>query len=374
MMTTIKHSKRWVIKAGSSLLTAKGQGLDFSFIESWVSQVIELRKQGIDAVLISSGAVAEGLARLGWTHRPNELHELQAVAAIGQMGLIQAYESLFQQNGIHTAQVLLTHDDLSNRKRYLNARNTITTLLSLKVVPIINENDTVATDEIKFGDNDTLAALVANLLEAEKLILLTDQPGMYSADPTKHPDAKFIAKASANDDALVAMAGTGEAGHLGRGGMVTKVSAARLAARSGATTIIAGGSSTDILQKILDEQAGAGTWLYPTQQPLAAKKQWLAGHLQVKGRLVLDEGAIKAIQKDGKSLLPIGVSAVHGDFQRGEAVECVSAQGVKIATGLVNYASNDAKKIIGHASKEITSILNFIEEEELVHRDNMVLL
>jgi len=244
----------------------------------------------------------------------------------------------------------------------------------LNVVPIINENDTVATDEIKFGDNDTLAALVVNLLEAEKLVLLTDQPGMYSSDPSKNADAKLIEKASADDEALVGMAGAGEAGRLGRGGMVTKVRAARLAARSGATTVIAGGACKDILQRIYNKQPGSGTWLYPTQQPLAAKKQWLAGHLQVKGSLVLDDGAVKVLRTGGKSLLPVGVAAVHGDFQRGEAIECVSAQGVKIATGLVNYSSDDARKIIGRASDEIVHILHFIEEEELVHRDNMVLL
>lgn len=373
-MAAAKNKKRWVVKAGSSLLTDNGRGLDYLFIESWVGQVVELRKQGLDVILISSGAVAEGLARLGWAHRPDELHELQAVAAIGQMGLIQAYESRFQRHRIHTAQVLLTHDDLSDRKRYLNARNTVTTLLSHNVVPVINENDTVATDEIKFGDNDTLAALVANLVEAERLVLLTDQPGMFSADPAKNPDAKFIHKASADDEALVVMASSGSIGRLGRGGMVTKVRAASLAARSGATTVIAGGGAADVLMKIFDEAAGVGTWLYPTQQPLAAKKQWLAGHLQVKGRLILDDGAVKVLRTAGKSLLPVGVSAIQGDFQRGEAVECVSAHGVKVATGLVNYSSDEARKIIGYASEEILARLGFVDEEELVHRDNMVLL
>ncbi|MDH5544136.1 MAG: glutamate 5-kinase [Gammaproteobacteria bacterium] len=366
--------QRWVIKAGSSLLTDHGRCLDQQYIGKLVDQVAQLRSRGIECVIVSSGAVAAGLSRLGRTERPDTLHELQAAAAIGQMGLIQTYESKFQVHNIHTAQILLTHDDLSNRRRYLNARSTLVTLLSLGVVPIINENDTVVTDEIKFGDNDTLAALVANLVEAQTLVLLTDQDSMYEADPNQNPHAKRIVRAQASDVRLLEMASGGGIGKLGRGGMRTKVLAATRAARSGTNTVIVGGKLDNILCRLADGDDSVGTWIEPDQEPVAARKQWLAGHLQVKGKLVLDDGAVKVLRNGGSSLLPVGVKQSSGSFQRGEVVECTDLNGSRIACGLINYSSDETGKIIGHASKEIEGLLGYVDEPELIHRDNLVLL
>ena len=368
----IKKTKRCVIKIGSALLTNDGAGLNMTGIATWVEQISTLRKRGVEVVLVSSGAVAEGMCRLGLTKRPESLHELQAAAAVGQMGLIQSYESEFQKYGLHTAQILLTHDDLSNRQRYLNARNTMRSLLELNVVPIINENDTVVTDEIRFGDNDTLAALVANLIEADYLLILTDQNGLFDRNPREHNDAKLISEASADDNTLAAMA-EGGAGTFGRGGMATKVSAAKLAARSGTSTLIAAGNEKNIIEKMFagDE---LGTLLYAEQNPVTARKQWLAGHLQIKGKLILDDGAVKKLCDSGSSLLAVGVSAVQGDFSRGEIVSCTTTDGKEIARGLVNYNSDDAAKIKGKASSDIESILGYVDDAELIHRDNLVLV
>ncbi len=367
------RSKRWVVKVGSSLVTNDGRGLNHEIIASWVEQIALLRQSGAQVILVSSGAVAEGMKRLGWKSRPHELHQLQAAAAVGQMGLVQAYESYFQRFGIHTAQVLLTHDDLSDRRRYLNARSTLRTLLDLGVVPVINENDTVAVDEIRFGDNDTLAALVGNLVEAELLVLLTDQIGMYESDPRQNPDAVFISERQAGDPELVRMASGGGAGSFGRGGMVTKVRAAERAARSGTATVIAPGREAGILQKISAGES-VGTLLTPGKQTLVARKQWLADHLQLRGRLVLDDGAVRVLREAGKSLLAVGVTEVIGDFGRGEVVACVTADGTEIARGLVNYSAAESRKIKGQASERIESLLGYVDEAELIHRDNLVLI
>lgn len=367
-----KNTKRCVIKIGSALLTNDGAGLNMAGIAAWVEQISNLRKNNIEVVLVSSGAVAEGMCRLGLTQRPDSLHELQAAAAVGQMGLIQSYESEFQKYGLHTAQILLTHDDLSNRQRYLNARNTVRSLLELGVVPIINENDSVVTDEIRFGDNDTLAALVANLIEADYLLILTDQNGLFDKNPREHNDAKLISEASADDNTLAAMA-EGGAGTFGRGGMATKVSAAKLAARSGTSTLIAAGNEENIIAKMFAGE-NLGTLLYAEETPVAARKQWLAGHLQIKGQLVLDEGAVKKLCGSGSSLLAVGVSVVQGEFSRGEIVSCVTKEGKEIARGLVNYSSSDVDKIKGKASKEIESLLGYVDDAELIHRDNLVLI
>lgn len=367
-----RHVKRCIIKIGSAMLTANGRGLDTHAISHWVEQVVQLSKHGIKPILVSSGAVAEGMKRLGWDQRPHALHELQAAAAVGQMGLVQAYESQFQRHGIHTAQILLTHDDLSDRRRYLNARSTLNTLLSLGAIPVINENDTVATEEIKFGDNDSLAALVANLAVADLLILLTDQQGLYDKDPRFHADAQFIRQARANDIVLDSMV-TGGAGSLGRGGMQTKLRAARLAARSGAATVIASGGEENVISRIMAGE-DLGTLLLPDQEPLAARKQWLAGHLQSRGKLMLDDGAVKVLRESGKSLLPVGVTAVEGFFKRGEVVSCCDPGGKEIARGLVNYGADEARRIRGRASREIEAILGYVDEPELIHRDNLVLI
>lgn len=372
--TTNSQKTVWVIKAGSSLITNHGRGLDQDFISRWAEQVVALRKRNIQCVLVSSGAVAEGLSRLNILERPSALHDLQAAAAVGQMGLIQSYEAQFQKHNIHTAQILLTHDDLSDRQRYLNARSTIKSLLSLDVIPIINENDSIAIDEIRFGDNDTLAALTANLIDAEQLIILTDQNGMYSADPNKDKSATLIEEAHAGDPALLAMASSGSAGKFGRGGMQTKVLAAKRAAMSGTVTTIAGGSVENILLRIADKDRGTGTRLLPDIEPLAAKKQWLAGHLQVKGTLILDDGAKNALVNKGKSLLPIGVTQSHGNFKRGEAVICLDTGGHKIAQGLINYNSEETQLIIGEPSHHIEKKLNYVDDLELIHRDNLVLI
>ncbi|MBV1932208.1 MAG: glutamate 5-kinase [Porticoccaceae bacterium] len=368
----ISSARRWVVKIGSALLTNNGRGLDRAAIAGWVSQVVELQTKGIEVVLVSSGAVAEGMSRLGWQQRPGTVHELQAAAAIGQMGLIQAYETQFQQYGKHTAQILVDHDDLASRQRYLNARSTLNTLLALDAVPIVNENDTVATDEIRFGDNDRLAAMVTNLLDAELLVILTDQAGLFEQDPRKHPDSPLIRLADAEDRSLDDIAG-GSSGGLGRGGMITKLEAARLAARSGANTLIAGGSIDNILLKL---QAGEdeGTLLVSKREPLDARKQWLAGHLQMRGQLVLDDGAVRVVREQGKSLLPVGVKTVSGSFTRGEMVSCVDGNQQEVARGLINYSAVESAKIIGKASAEIGEILGYCNDEELIHRDNMVVL
>lgn len=367
----LTQTRRCVVKIGSALLTANGQGLDREAIAGWVAQMAGLRAKGIEVVLVSSGAVAEGMMRLGWAQRPHALFEQQAAAAVGQMGLVQAYESCFQQHDIHTAQVLLTHEDLSDRQRYLNARSTLRSLLDLGVVPVVNENDTVVTDEIRFGDNDTLAALVANLLEADCLIILTDQAGLFDKDPRSNDDAKLIDTASANDSALEAL--VGEAGALGRGGMLTKLRAARLAARSGAATVIAHGHEPDVLASVLAGKI-VGTLLSTEQESLAARKQWLAGHLQLRGQLELDDGAVRVLRESGRSLLSVGVTAVSGDFERGEVVACVDQKGAEVARGLANYSAAETQKIKGLPTTELEAILGYVDEPELIHRDNLVLV
>ena len=366
----LAQGRRWVVKIGSALLTANGQGLDMAAMAGWVRQMVELRKAGVELVLVSSGAVAEGMVRMGLGSRPDSVHALQACAAIGQMGLVQAYESHFREHGMKTAQILLTHDDLSDRQRYLNARNTLRTLIEWKVLPVINENDTVATDEIRFGDNDTLGALVANLVEADTLVILTDQDGMFDRDPRHDPDAVLLPEVQAMDEKLLAMAGGG--GLLGRGGMITKVRAARLAARSGCATVIASGRGDDILVRLRRGEV-LGTLLLPEQDRLAARKQWLAAHLQHAGRVVIDAGAVRALRQGGKSLLPVGVKKVEGNFQRGEVVACVDEQGMPVAVGLVNYSADEAGRIAGHPSEKIESLLGYVDDAELMHRDNLVI-
>ena len=368
----LSATRRWVIKIGSALLTNNGRGLDRDRIGDWVGQIATLQECGIEVVLVSSGAVAEGMSRLGWRRRPGTVHELQAAAAVGQMGLVQAYETQFQRFGKHTAQVLVDHDDLANRKRYLNARSTLNTLLELGVVPVVNENDTVATEEIRFGDNDRLAALVTNLIEAEVLVILTDQDGLFEQDPRQNPDARLITIADAEDRSLEAIAGGSSSG-VGRGGMITKLEAARLAARSGANTLIAGGRIKDILLA-LQSGKSTGTLLVSAREPLDARKQWLAGHLQMRGKLVLDDGAVKVVREQGRSLLPVGVKSVSGGFTRGEMVSCVDADNMEIARGLANYNADETARIIGRPSSEIAKILGYCADEELVHRDNMVLM
>jgi glutamate 5-kinase len=367
----IPQAKRWVVKIGSALLTNDGRGLDADAIAGWVAQMAELRLRGVELVLVSSGAVAAGMRRLGWTSRPTEIHQLQAAAAVGQMGLIQTYEVEFQRFGLHTAQVLLDHDDLSSRQRYLNARSTLKTLISLSVVPVINENDTVVTDEIRFGDNDTLGALVANLIEADLLVILTDQMGMYDSDPRSNPNAQLLSEIAADDEHLESMAG-GTGGALGRGGMMTKVRAARVAARSGADTVIVGGRIENALLRVAAGE-NIGTFLWADQQPQAARKRWLSGQLQTRGTLVLDDGAVRVVRELGKSLLPVGVKEVRGDFTRGDMVICADGDGHEVARGLVNYHADEARKIIGKPSSQIAELLGYRDDNELIHRDNLVL-
>src|SRR5690606_4674024 len=366
-----RKTRCWVVKIGSSLITNNGLGLDTEAISAWVKQLVTLQQQGIQVVLVSSGAVAEGVARLGLKRRPREIHLQQAAAAVGQMGLIQTYESRFMEYGVPTAQILLTHDDLSNRTRYLNARSTLTTLVSMNVVPVINENDTVATAELCFGDNDTLGALVANLVNADTLIILTDQKGLHESDPRKNPEAPVIARAMADDPALTAMAGEG--GALGRGGMTTKVSAARLAARSGASTIIASGREPDVLVRLAQGE-DICTLLMPEKQPVAAGKQWLAGQMKVRGPLVLDAGAVKVLGESGRSLLPVGVINSSGKFVRGDVVACVDEAGTEVARGLVNYDSKEVSRLLRCSSNLIEQVLGYSGEEEMIHRDNLVLV
>ena len=365
-------SPRWVIKIGSSLVTDAGRGLDHAAISNWAEQIASLREAGKDIVLVSSGAVAEGMQRLGWAKRPHAIHELQAAAAVGQMGLVQAYESIFMQHAIRSAQVLLSYEDLANRARYLNARSTISTLLELGVIPVVNENDTVATEEIRLGDNDTLAAMVTNLVVADLLIILTDQAGLYDKDPNQHPGARRIECAQANDPLLDQVAGPSNS-QLGRGGMITKVEATRRAARSGAAVIIASGREPEILLR-LAAGANLGTALLPGREPLAARKQWLANQLNVSGRVFLDAGAARVIQAAGKSLLPVGVTNVEGRFARGDVVACIDPDGREIARGLINYNMDETRKIMGKPSQEIETALGYVDEAELIHRDNLVVL
>lgn len=367
----LKGKRRIVVKIGSALLTRDGQGLNSDGIHDWAAQIAQLRGRGLELVLVSSGAVAAGMQRLGRSARPHALHELQAMAAIGQMNLVQVYESAFQRHGLHTAQVLLTHDDLTDRRRYLNSRTTLRTLLGFGVIPVINENDTVATEEIRFGDNDTLAALVANLIEADLLLILTDQRGLYERDPRQDPDAKLLTEGRAGDPQLLSMAG--DSGALGRGGMRSKLLAAEKAARSGASTVIAPGREANVIARVLDGEL-VGTHLQAAQGRVAARKQWLAGQLRATGKLRLDAGAVKVIREGGKSLLPVGVQAIEGAFTRGEIVSCLDPEGREVARGLVNYSSEEAGRIIGKASDKIESILGYIDEPELIHRDNMVVL
>ncbi|MFQ3789935.1 glutamate 5-kinase [Halomonas sp. A29] len=367
----LRGARRVVVKIGSALLTNDGRGLDEAAIGGWVDQIAALHRQGVEVVLVSSGAVAAGMVRLGWQARPSAVHELQAAAAVGQNGLTQCYEHHFARHGLITAQVLLTHDDLSNRKRYLNARSALRTLVDLRVVPVINENDTVVTDEIRFGDNDTLGALVANLLEAEALVILTDQEGLFDADPRHNPDATLISEGRADDPALAAMAGGG--GALGRGGMTTKMQAARLAARSGAVTVIASGRQPEVLTRLAQGER-LGTLLCPEEAPIAARKRWLAGQLQVRGSLTLDAGAVKVLRSSGSSLLAVGVKALSGDFVRGDMVLCLDEQGERVAKGLVNYGADEARRLLGQPSHQIEAILGYMEAPELIHRDNLVVL
>ncbi|MBL8510938.1 MAG: glutamate 5-kinase [Betaproteobacteria bacterium] len=371
-MSVRQMGQRVVVKIGSTLITNNGFGIDHALIQDWVAQIARLVALGYEVLLVSSGAIAEGMQRLGWKTRPHEVNQLQAAAAVGQMGLVQVYETAFRQHDLGTAQILLTHDDLADRKRYLNARSTLQTLLSLRVVPVINENDTVVTDEIKFGDNDTLAALVCNLVEADQLVILTDQQGLFDADPRKNPDAALIYQGRAGDSALEQMAG-GSGSHLGRGGMLTKVLAAKKAALSGASTRIAYGRERDVLVRLMQGEA-IGTRLVAESLSLQAKKTWLAGYLKTSGKVRLDDGAVRALVHEGKSLLPVGVIAVEGVFDRGEVVSCFDVTGQEIARGLVNYASHEVVKIARQPTREIESLLGFIAEPELIHRDNLVLL
>ena len=368
--TKLRDTRRWVVKIGSALLTDNGCGLKHDLLDNWVSQIAVLNKRGIEIVIVSSGAVAEGISRLGWKSRPNVVHELQAAAAVGQMGLIQAYEACFQKYDKHTAQILLTHDDIANRARYLNARTSLNTLLKLGVVPVVNENDTVATDEIRFGDNDTLAGLVANLIDAELLVLLTDQKGLYTADPRIDDSAKLIDQADACDKTLESFAGEG--GSLGRGGMRTKLKAAVIAAKSGTQTVIASGNIESILLKVADGD-DVGTLLTTAEETVQARKQWLANQTHLRGAVSLDDGAVIALMKNGKSLLPVGIKSVEGEFKRGEIISCIDKSGNEIARGLTNYDSAQARLMIGKSTKAIQELHGHIDEDELIHRDNMIL-
>ncbi|MDH1179368.1 glutamate 5-kinase [Achromobacter mucicolens] len=371
-VSVVTHAQRIVAKVGSSLVTNEGRGLDRAAVAHWAAQIAALHKQGKQIVLVSSGAIAEGMARLGWRKRPSVMHELQAAAAVGQMGLCQAYEAAFAEHGLRTAQILLTHEDLADRHRYLNARSTLFALLRLGVVPIVNENDTVVTDEIRLGDNDTLGALVTNLIEADTLVILTDQRGLYDSDPRKNPQAKFMSHAQAGDPALEAMAGGAGSG-IGTGGMLTKVLAAKRAAHSGAHTVIASGRERNVLTRLAQGEC-IGSELQAVVPVWSARKQWLADHLRLRGRVVLDDGAVQALLREGKSLLPIGVTDVEGEFGRGDVVACVDSQGRECARGLINYSSADTRRILRQPSSQIARILGSMTEPELMHRDNLVVL
>lgn len=376
MSSVLQDARRIVVKVGSSLVTNEGRGLDEAAIGEWSRQLaalVQTDERGMrrEVVMVSSGAIAEGMKRLGWATRPQEIHELQAAAAVGQMGLAQMYETKLREQGIGSAQVLLTHADLADRERYLNARSTLLTLLRLGVVPVINENDTVVTDEIKFGDNDTLGALVANLIEADALVILTDQRGLYTADPRRDPGAKFVHEASAGDPALEAMAG-GAGSSIGKGGMLTKILAAKRAAGSGASTVIAWGREKDVLVRLVHGEA-IGTLLVAQTQKKQARKQWMADHLQLRGAVVVDAGAVAKIRDEGKSLLPIGMTAVEGEFSRGDVIAVLDMSGQEIARGLTNYASAEARLICRKPSADLNSLLGYAAEPEMVHRDNLVL-
>lgn len=371
MSEALRGAKRLVVKVGSTLVTNEGRGIDPDAIGNWCRQMAVLAAEGREVVMVSSGAIAEGMKRLGWQRRPAELHELQAAAAVGQMGLAQIYESELRRHGMGSAQVLLTHADLADRERYLNARSTLLTLLSLNVIPVINENDTVVTDEIRFGDNDTLGALVANLIEADALVILTDQRGLYSADPRRDPAARFIDEATAGDPALESMAG-GVGSSIGRGGMITKVLAARRAARSGASTVIAWGREPDVLLRLAAGES-IGSALVAATPKRAARKQWMADHLQLRGAVVVDDGAADKLRDGGKSLLPIGVTSVSGEFHRGDVIAVRLASGEEIGRGLANYSSAEARLIARRPSAEIERALGYANEPELIHRDNLVL-
>ena len=366
----LKPTRRVVAKVGSALVTNGGAGIDRSAIARWAADVAALRARGVDVIFVSSGAVAEGMARLGWTARPKAMPELQAAAAVGQMGLVNVYEQAFAAHGLHTAQVLLTHEDLADRKRYLNARSTLKALLKHNVIPIINENDTVTTDEIRFGDNDTLGALVANLIDAQVLVLLTDQQGLYTNDPRRDPEAKFINVGRADDMQYEAMAG-GTGSGISRGGMLTKILAARRAANTGIHTVIASGHEPNVLHRLLNGET-IGTLLYAPEASLAKRKSWLADHLQLRGKVTLDAGAAKALLHGGKSLLPIGVIAVSGEFERGDAIGCVDQSGHELARGLANYSANETLRIMRKPSSGIELVLGYVDEDELIHRDNLV--
>ena len=366
-----RDARRIVVKVGSSLVTNDGRGLDEAAIGEWSRQLSQLVRGGREVIMVSSGAIAEGMKRLGWRNRPNEIHELQAAAAVGQMGLAQMYETKLRENGLGSAQVLLTHADLADRERYLNARSTLLTLLKLGVVPVINENDTVVTDEIKFGDNDTLGALVANLVEADALVILTDQKGLFTADPRRDPGAVFVHEAKAGDPALEAMAG-GAGSSLGRGGMITKILAAKRAAGSGASTVIAWGREPDVLLRLTQGEA-IGTLLVAQTQKNQARKQWIADHLQLRGSVTVDPGAVQQLRAGGKSLLPIGMTAVEGNFSRGDVIAVCDPQGLEVARGLANYASAEARLICRKPSSEFAKLLGYVSEPEMVHRDNLVL-
>ena len=372
MRDALTSARRIVVKVGSSLVTNEGRGLDADAVGNWCRQLAALAAQGREVVMVSSGAIAEGMKRLGWASRPKPLHELQAAAAVGQMGLAQLYESKLREHGVGSAQVLLTHADLADRERYLNARSTLLTLLSLKVIPVINENDTVVNDEIKFGDNDTLGALVANLIEADALVILTDQHGLYSEDPRKNPQARLIEAANAGDPALERMAG-GAGSSIGRGGMITKILAAKRAASSGASTVIAWGREPDVLLRLCAGDAIGTALLAPTQK-MAARKQWMVDHLKLRGAVVIDAGAVLKLREGGKSLLPIGMVEVHGDFHRGDVIAVLDPSGAAVARGLANYASSEARLIAKKPSTEFEKILGFSGEPEMIHRDNMVII
>jgi glutamate 5-kinase len=367
----VRDARRIVIKVGSSLVTNEGRGLDEKAIGEWSRQIAALVRQGREVIMVSSGAIAEGMKRLGWTTRPHEIHELQAAAAVGQMGLAQMYETRLRENGLGSAQVLLTHADLADRERYLNARSTLLTLLKLGVVPVINENDTVVNDEIKFGDNDTLGALVANLVEADVLIILTDQKGLYTADPRTDPSAQFVHEGQAGDPALEAMAG-GIGSSIGRGGMITKILAAKRAAGSGASTVIAWGREPDALLRLMQGEA-LGTLLVAQTAKNQARKQWMADHLQLRGSVTVDAGAAAKLREEGKSLLPIGMTGVEGEFSRGDVIAVRDETGHEIARGLANYASSEARLICRKPSSEFEKLLGYLAEPEMLHRDNLVL-
>lgn len=369
--TVLRDARRIVVKVGSSLVTNEGRGLDETAIGEWCRQLAALMRDGREVVMVSSGAIAEGMKRLGWRTRPREINELQAAAAVGQMGLVQVYETKLRENGVGSAQVLLTHADLVDRERYLNARSTLRTLLSLGVVPVINENDTVVTDEIKFGDNDTLGALVANLVEADALVILTDQKGLFTADPRKNPDAKFVHEAAAGDPALEAMAG-GVGSAIGSGGMITKILAAKRAAGSGAATVIAWGREPDALLRLARGEA-IGTLLLAQTAKHQARKRWMADHLQLRGYVTVDAGAAVKVRTEGKSLLPIGMTAVDGEFSRGDVIAVRDPQGVELARGLANYSSLEARMLCRKPSSAFEQLLGYAAEPEMVHRDNMVL-